>query len=99
MLIRPDIFGFLEQLQKHLPPGFDLEKTARVRRALARARCDSDLPAWCRSHDVAPPCRLRSGEQTSGSYRVDRRTWWREPSAPDVPARRDRAGRSWLCEG
>ena len=38
MLIRPDIFGFLEQLQKHLPPGFDLEKTARVRRAFTRAR-------------------------------------------------------------
>jgi Transposase DDE domain len=38
MLIRPDVFGFLEQLQEHLPPGFDLEETARARRAFTRAR-------------------------------------------------------------
>jgi hypothetical protein len=38
MLIRPDVFGFLEQLQGHLPPGFDLEETARARRAFTRAR-------------------------------------------------------------
>jgi hypothetical protein len=38
MLIRPDIFGFLEQLREHLPPGFDLEKTARARGAFLRAR-------------------------------------------------------------
>jgi hypothetical protein len=38
MLIRPDFFGFVEQLQQHLPPGFDLEQTARARRAFTRAR-------------------------------------------------------------
>jgi hypothetical protein len=38
MLIRPDLFGFLEQLQEHLPPGFDLEATARARGAFRRAR-------------------------------------------------------------
>jgi Transposase DDE domain len=38
MLIRPDLFGFLEQLQEHLPPGFDLESTARARGAFRRAR-------------------------------------------------------------
>src|SRR5215216_5914821 len=40
--------------------------------SIARPRCDGNLPAWCRSHDVAPSCRLRSGDQTSGSYRIDR---------------------------
>jgi DDE family transposase len=38
MLIRPDVFGFLEQLQERLPPGFDLEQTARARGAFTRAR-------------------------------------------------------------
>ena len=38
MLIRPDTSGFWEQLRKHLPPDFDLEKTARARRAFTRAR-------------------------------------------------------------
>ena len=38
MLIRPDSFGFLGQLQEHLPPGFDLEQTARLRGAFTRAR-------------------------------------------------------------
>jgi Transposase DDE domain len=38
MLIRSDIFGFREQLQEHLPPGFDLEQTARARGAFRRAR-------------------------------------------------------------
>jgi Transposase DDE domain len=38
MLIRPDLFGFLEQLQEHLPPGFDLENSARTRGAFTRAR-------------------------------------------------------------
>lgn len=38
MLIRPDVFGFLEQLQERLPPGFDLEQTARTRGAFTRAR-------------------------------------------------------------
>jgi len=43
MLIRPDIFGFLEQLQKHLPPDFDLERTVRARRAFTRARGVKDV--------------------------------------------------------
>jgi hypothetical protein len=43
MLIRPEIFGFWEQLQEHLPPGFDLEKTARARRAFTRARAVKDV--------------------------------------------------------
>jgi DDE family transposase len=38
MLIRPDAFGFLEQLRKRLPPGFDLGGTARARGAFRRAR-------------------------------------------------------------
>src|ERR1700751_12286 len=38
MLIRPDTSGFWEQLRKHLPPDFDLEKTARARRPFTRAR-------------------------------------------------------------
>jgi Transposase DDE domain len=38
MLIRPDIPGFREQLQEQLPPGFDLEQTARARGAFTRAR-------------------------------------------------------------
>jgi DDE family transposase len=43
MLIRPDIFGFWEQLHERLPPGFDLEKTARARRAFTRARAVKDV--------------------------------------------------------
>jgi Transposase DDE domain len=43
MLIRPDVFGFLEQLREHLPPGFDLEETARARRAFTRARGVKDV--------------------------------------------------------
>jgi hypothetical protein len=42
MLIRPDLFGFLEQLQEQLPPGFDLEGTARARGAFTRARAVKD---------------------------------------------------------
>jgi len=38
MLIRPDVFGFLGQLRKRLPRGFDLEQTARTRGAFTRAR-------------------------------------------------------------
>src|SRR5215813_5395641 len=38
MLIRPDVFGFFEQLRERLPSDFDLEKTARARRAFVRAR-------------------------------------------------------------
>jgi hypothetical protein len=38
MQTRPDSFGFLEQLQEHLPPDFDVEQTARLRGAFTRAR-------------------------------------------------------------
>jgi hypothetical protein len=48
MLIRPDRFGFLEQLQEHLPPGFDLEKTARARGAFKRARGVKDAATLLR---------------------------------------------------
>jgi hypothetical protein len=43
MVIRPDLSDFWEQLQKHLPPDFDLEKTARARRAFTRARGVKDV--------------------------------------------------------
>src|SRR5215204_6504501 len=43
MLIRPEIFGFWQQLHERLPPGFDLEKTARARRAFTRARAVKDV--------------------------------------------------------
>jgi Transposase DDE domain len=43
MVIRPDMFSFWEQLQEHLPPGFDLEQTARARKAFTRAREVKDV--------------------------------------------------------
>jgi hypothetical protein len=43
MLIRRDIFDFWEELERHLPPGFELEKTARARRAFTRARGVKDV--------------------------------------------------------
>jgi hypothetical protein len=43
MVIRPDIFNIWEQLQEHLPPGFDLEQTARARRAFVRPREVKDV--------------------------------------------------------
>lgn len=38
MVIRPDILDHWPEVQAHLPPGFDLERTARARRAFTRAR-------------------------------------------------------------
>src|SRR6266852_4135880 len=38
MVIRPDPDEFIAEVKKHLPPGFDFEVTARVRRAFTRAR-------------------------------------------------------------
>jgi hypothetical protein len=43
MVIRPDPFEFLEQLREQLPPGFDLEQTARARGAFTRARGVKDV--------------------------------------------------------
>jgi hypothetical protein len=43
MVIRPDIFNFWEQLQEHLPPSFDLERTARARKAFTRGREVKDV--------------------------------------------------------
>jgi len=48
MQIRPDEFGFLEQLQERLPAGFDLEGTARARRAFTRARGVKDVATLLR---------------------------------------------------
>jgi hypothetical protein len=45
MVIRPDILDFWEQLQEHLPPDFDLQRTARARRAFVRAREVKDVAA------------------------------------------------------
>jgi hypothetical protein len=38
MVIRPDPDEFIVEVKKHLPPGFDVEATARVRCAFTRAR-------------------------------------------------------------
>jgi hypothetical protein len=38
MVIRPDPDEFIAEVKKHLPPGFDFEVTAQVRRAFTRAR-------------------------------------------------------------
>jgi hypothetical protein len=38
MMIRPEILDFWPQMQAHLPPGFDLESSARARGALRRVR-------------------------------------------------------------
>src|SRR6266849_8293379 len=38
MVIRPDPDEFIAEVKKHLPPGFNFEVTARVRRAFTRAR-------------------------------------------------------------
>jgi hypothetical protein len=38
MVIRPNLLDHWAEVQAHLPPGFDLEKTARARRAFTRAR-------------------------------------------------------------
>ncbi len=38
MVIRPDLLDYWSEVQAHLPPGFDLETTARARRAFTRKR-------------------------------------------------------------
>jgi hypothetical protein len=43
MVIRPDISTIWEQLHEHLPPGYDLEATARARGAFTRARGVKDV--------------------------------------------------------
>ena len=45
MVIRPHILDFWSEVREHLPPGFDLEKTARARRAFTRARQVKDAAA------------------------------------------------------
>jgi DDE family transposase len=42
MVIRPAPFNFWKQVLEHLPPEFDLERTARERRAFVRARAVKD---------------------------------------------------------
>jgi hypothetical protein len=48
MIIRGDISDYLPQLQALLPPGFDLETTARARRAFTRARQVKDAATLLR---------------------------------------------------
>jgi hypothetical protein len=43
MVIRPDILTFWKQLHEHLPPGYDLEATARALGAFTRARGVKDV--------------------------------------------------------
>jgi len=43
MVIRPVPLKLLEQIRAHLPPGFDLERTARERRAFLRKREVKDV--------------------------------------------------------
>jgi hypothetical protein len=48
MVIRPALLDDWPEVQAHLPPGFDLEKTARARRAFTRARQVKDAAALLR---------------------------------------------------
>jgi hypothetical protein len=48
MVIRPDLLAIWEQLQAHLPPYFDLERTARERRAFLRIREVKDVASLFR---------------------------------------------------
>jgi hypothetical protein len=48
MVIRPDLLNIWEQLQAHLPPDFDLERTARERRAFLRSREVRDVASLFR---------------------------------------------------
>ncbi len=43
MVIRPDLLNIWEQVREHLPPDFDLERTARERRAFLRKRGVKDV--------------------------------------------------------
>jgi hypothetical protein len=48
MVIRPDLLNIWEQVQAHLPPDFDLERTARERRAFLRSRQVKDVASLFR---------------------------------------------------
>ena len=48
MVIRPDLLSIWEQLQAHLPPDFDLQRTARERRAFLRSREVKDVASLFR---------------------------------------------------
>src|SRR6202051_4639315 len=43
MVIRSDLLNIWEQVRAHLPPDFDLERTARERRAFLRKRGVKDV--------------------------------------------------------
>src|ERR1700686_3835231 len=48
MVIRPELLAIWEQLREHLPPDFDLERTARERRAFWRSRQVKDVASLFR---------------------------------------------------
>jgi hypothetical protein len=48
MVIRPDLLNIWEQVRAHLPPDFDLEGTARERRAFLRRRGVKDVASLFR---------------------------------------------------
>ncbi len=48
MVIRSDLLNIWEQVQAHLPPDFDLERTARERRAFLRKRGVKDVASLFR---------------------------------------------------
>jgi hypothetical protein len=48
MVIRPDLLNIWEQVQAHLPPDFDPERTARERRAFLRKRGVKDVASLFR---------------------------------------------------
>jgi Transposase DDE domain len=48
MVIRPDLLNIWEQVRAHLPPDFDLERTARERRAFLRKRGVKDIASLFR---------------------------------------------------
>jgi hypothetical protein len=48
MVIRPDLLSIWEQLRAHLPPDFDLQRTARERRAFLRKRNVKDVASLFR---------------------------------------------------
>jgi hypothetical protein len=48
MVIRSDLLDIWEQVREHLPPDFDLERTARERRAFLRARGVKDVASLFR---------------------------------------------------
>jgi hypothetical protein len=48
MVIRADLLNIWEQVQEHLPPDFDIERTARERRAFVRKRGVKDVASLFR---------------------------------------------------